>query len=388
MITLADLRARNTLPSWQEAVAVVQELLHTTAPASGSAARLPDIEHIGLSPDGTIAVLPGSPVPQDPVRHLAVLMDLLLEDVTAPPELIDIVQRNTTDPPEARSLDDLAKALAFFERPGRRDDIAALVARASVAEEQTRADEELRRLKARAIEGEKPRELAPAGAKRTQRSAVVPLVLAAGLLAIALSAGALWWRTQGSSAQTAVVEQTADAEGADGEGSSVETPGAPPEAAPTSLLGRVGDAVRSVFSGSPATPELVPPPPAPPAPVVAAPHARRRAARASATGARNGVTDADDAEMDPVTIITTELGGRPLEPDAPAESAPVMNSDALYSSGDLSVLPPTIVRPVIPPRPRRTLRPKPWRCSIWWSTGRGAWNGWCWRRTPPAFTSE
>src|SRR5215204_5875280 len=115
MITLADLRARNTLPSWQEAVAVVQELFHATAAARGSAARLPDIEHIGLSPDGTVAVLPGSPVPQDPVGHLAVLMDLLLEDVTAPPELIDIVQRNTTDPPEASSLDDLAKALAFFE---------------------------------------------------------------------------------------------------------------------------------------------------------------------------------------------------------------------------------------------------------------------------------
>ena len=68
--------------------------------------------------------------------------------------------------------------------------------------------------------------------------------------------------------------------------------------------------------------------------------------------------------MDPVTIITTELGGRPLEPDAPAESAAVMDSDALYSSGDLSVLPPTIVRPVIPLRRRRTLRPTPWRSSI------------------------
>ena len=66
MITLADLRARNTLPSWQEAVAVVQELFHTTAGARGSAARLPDIEHIGLSPDGTIAALPGSPVPRIP----------------------------------------------------------------------------------------------------------------------------------------------------------------------------------------------------------------------------------------------------------------------------------------------------------------------------------
>ena len=34
MITLADLRARNTLPSWQEAVAMVQELFHSTTVAA------------------------------------------------------------------------------------------------------------------------------------------------------------------------------------------------------------------------------------------------------------------------------------------------------------------------------------------------------------------
>ena len=76
MITLADLRARNTLPSWQEAVAIVQELFHSTTVGRGAAPHIPDIEHIALSADGTIAALPGSPVPHDPVRHLAVVMDL------------------------------------------------------------------------------------------------------------------------------------------------------------------------------------------------------------------------------------------------------------------------------------------------------------------------
>ena len=41
MITLADLRARNTLPSWQEAVAIVQELFHSTTVARGAAAAPP-----------------------------------------------------------------------------------------------------------------------------------------------------------------------------------------------------------------------------------------------------------------------------------------------------------------------------------------------------------
>ena len=312
-------------------------------------------------------------------------MDLLLEDVTAPPELIDIVQRNITDPPESRSLEDLAKALAFFERPGRRDDIAALVARASVAEEQTRADEELRRLKARALEGERPREVAPAVATRKGRTVVVPLVAAAGLLAIAVSAGALWWRAQGSPADTTLVGGTADAGDSDGGGSPVGTQEAPPDPAPTSLLGRVGDAVRSVFSGSPA-PELVPEPPAPPAPVVAAPHARRRPARAS--GKRgNGLTVADDAKTDPVTIITTELGGRPLEPEAPPESAARMDSETVYTSGDLSVLRPRLSARSSPLRPPRMRRPRASRCSICWSTGRVAWNRCCSRRIPPASMS-
>jgi hypothetical protein len=358
MITLADLRARNTLPSWQEAVAIVQELFHTTAAGRGSAAGLPDIEHIGLSTDGTIATLPGSPVPHDPVRHLAVIMDLLLEDVTAPPELVDIVQRNLTDQPEARSVEELAKALAFFERPGRRDDIAALVARALVAEEQTRADEELRRLKARALEGEMGRDVAGPVAAPGGRSALVPLVAAVALLALALSAGALWWQTQASSPEADAIAQAASAEGGEGEGSSATSPEASPDSRPTSLLGRVGDAVRSVFSASPSTPELVPTPPASPAPVVAAPHARRRAARASANAARNGLTVADDPETDPVTIITTELGGRALEPEGPPESAAARDSETVYTSGDLSVLPPTIVRPVIPPPPSANAPPE------------------------------
>src|SRR3954454_2708984 len=180
MITLADLRARNTLPSWQEAVAIVQELFHATVAARGSSARLPDIEHIALADDGTITLLPGGSIPADPVRHLAVITQLLLEDVSAPPELIDIVQRNVTDPPESRSVEELVKALAFFERPGRRDDIARLVQRASLAEEQTRADEELRRLKARTAQPEKPAEAVSNQPPATRRrSLVVPLAAAA-----------------------------------------------------------------------------------------------------------------------------------------------------------------------------------------------------------------
>ena len=39
MVTLADLRARNVQPAWQEAVAVVQELVQTV---TSTAVSLPD----------------------------------------------------------------------------------------------------------------------------------------------------------------------------------------------------------------------------------------------------------------------------------------------------------------------------------------------------------
>ena len=63
----------------------------------------------------------------------------------------------------------------------------------------------------------------------------------------------------------------------------------------------------------------------------------------------------DDDETDPVTIITTELGGRPLDPLRQRRSR---ETDALYTSGDLNVLPPTIVRPVIPPPPAPNAPPE------------------------------
>jgi hypothetical protein len=364
MITLADLRARSTLPSWQEAVAIVQELFHATA-AGGSTLRLPDIEHIALSPEGAIIALPGSSIPPDPVRHLAVLLDVLLEDVTAPPELKDIVQRNCADPPEARSIDELVNALAFFERPGRREDIGRLVARALEAGEQTRADDELRRLKARAIEAEKQGQPVLADvAVPPRRVAVMPLA-AAALLLLAGVGGAVWWMAQSRSSSTSRAASTEVTPSAQtGNTSSGNTPtgntGAAPVAKPASFLGRVGDAVRAAFTSSAAEPAVIPPPPPAPPPAPAPVHRLRRqlSARAAAGPAPNASADAEEAATDPVSIITTELGGHAIEPDIPTDAAAGSAGDALYTAGDVSVLPPSIVRPVIPPPPAANAPPE------------------------------
>ena len=357
MITVADLRARNALPSWQESVAIVQELVHATVAARGSAARLPDVEHIGLGADGTIALLAGGASPQDPVRHLAVLLDLLLEDVTAPDQLLQLVKRNIDDPPEAESVDELAKSLAFFERPGRRDDIARLVARAAVAEEQTRADEELQRLKMRALEAEKPRQEDRAeAAAPPHRSVLVPVAVVAALVLGAVG-GVLWWTAQATGSQFTAAAKSGETAHGTNKDTTAGTLGKAPDQ-PASLLERFGTAVlnaASSLTGSSTEVQAALPPPVPPAPTEAAHVRRRRSSRTSSHAALTDPVPAIDDETDPVMIITTELGGRPLEP---ASAAPEPEANALYTSGDLDVLPPTIVRPVIGPPPAANAPPE------------------------------
>jgi hypothetical protein len=152
MVTLADLRARSTVPSWQEAVAIVQQLFLATVGERGSAARLPDVAHIGLNPDGSIALLPQSSIPENPVRHLAVLLCLMLENVPAPGPLLDLAERNLKDPPEFPVPEEFTRSLRYFERPRRDEDIKDLVIRAERAREQKTVEDELRHLEERAQE--------------------------------------------------------------------------------------------------------------------------------------------------------------------------------------------------------------------------------------------
>ena len=193
MISVGDLRARDVLPTWQEAVAVVQELVHATGAVTSAAASLPDIEHISLSPEGTIVVLPGTSVTgaTSPVRRVAVILELLLDGVPAPDQLKALVSRNVVDPPESQTVAEFAHAVSFFERPGRGSDIQALVERASAASERTRADEELRRLQAKALEAsERGAPAEPKKGSKPQRR-LYPLVLIGGLtLVVSLLTGA------------------------------------------------------------------------------------------------------------------------------------------------------------------------------------------------------
>jgi hypothetical protein len=195
MVSLTDLRARNVVPTWQEGVAVVQELLHTLA-AQGPVDRLPDMRHVALIANGEVVALPGNPSGDHPVRHLARMLQMLLEGASAPPQLEQFVAANLTNPPEIASVEEFSAQLAFFERPGRRTDVEQLVSRAMSTDAQFRAEEELRRLKTKAAEAaEQPKpeqaQAAPT-ARRRRRARHGAAVAVMAMAAFAVAVGA-WW---------------------------------------------------------------------------------------------------------------------------------------------------------------------------------------------------
>jgi hypothetical protein len=211
MVSLAELRARNVVPVWQEAVAVVQELIQTVKATTGSAELLPDLEHVALIPNGDVVALPGSPEPGSPVRHAAVMLKLLLEGVPAPPELEQFITRNVAEQPQFDNVAEFSRNLAFFERPGRRADVERLVGRAIAAEQTSRADEELRRLKERASEVTQAMP-APDFLQQPQkqvRTIPIPLVAVAG---VAVIAAGLWiWTRVSQPGQPKPAEAVAQA---------------------------------------------------------------------------------------------------------------------------------------------------------------------------------
>ena len=157
MISLADLRARNVQPVWQEAVAVIQELIQTvsatSSPLARSRAHRPHSER-------RRRCAAGQPPPPIPCVTRRMMLDVLVDGIATPPELEQFLQRNLTTPPQLDSLAEFSRQLAFFERPGRRADVERLVGRAAAAEQITRADEELKRLMEKANEADdKPKEM-------------------------------------------------------------------------------------------------------------------------------------------------------------------------------------------------------------------------------------
>lgn len=128
-VSLAECRRLGIRPAWPEAVAVVLEAAEQVS-RSGDSSVTPDAAHVVVGCDG-LAVVPGTPIPPHPVQQIARLLADLLHDEPAPSELRELIAQNDQIPPACAWIEEFTTALAFFERPQRREMIAQFGARAA-----------------------------------------------------------------------------------------------------------------------------------------------------------------------------------------------------------------------------------------------------------------
>lgn len=111
--------------SWQEAVAIVQEV----ASKLGDLPSVPPPEDLIIEEDGTIALGFASEVVENPVISLASLLVRLLHETDAPAQLRRLAQDDAGPNPPHASLAEFMGALAFFDQPDRRGELRSLAGR-------------------------------------------------------------------------------------------------------------------------------------------------------------------------------------------------------------------------------------------------------------------
>lgn len=174
-ITLQDIVLLKVALSWQEAVAVILEMIGSLS----NRHAFPDPAQVRISDIGEVRTIGTRALPGHTTRAAASVLRELLGGGTAPPELRAIIDQNTSADPRHKTLDEFVAALAYFERPGRRGDVAAVYARAHALYVKALADLELERLRAKAMREQVAQEPGP------ERAAKWPqLALRVGFIAL------------------------------------------------------------------------------------------------------------------------------------------------------------------------------------------------------------
>jgi len=322
----SDLVAPAAALQWHEAVAVVLQLTDTIKELR--AASLPDLPHIQLFADGTIAILPGAPSSGQPVTQLATILTSLLQGAPAPPELVQLVAQAASG--SDQSIDGFAKALRYFERPARQAVLRAAVERIAISVPQARIAAELRRVVEKARAASQP--AAERATPTHRRSRKLMVVVLFGLVVLLGAAAVVWWRfprllNGSSSVVTRATQAVAQA---------------------------FNSAVDRVFAGpaTEQTPELRESVPSRPKP--ASPGVRRKRADPQALGAQPLPAAPEPAGVavptltaavsalaarDPVLLTAPELP--PITPE------PLSDADRIYSRLDPGVTPPVPLQPLL-----------------------------------------
>jgi TonB family protein len=316
MVTATELGRPEFALHWHEAVAIVAETAAILL--ARGITSVPDAASVVLTPDGTLHLLDEGPPSPAPVRRLGVMLDGLMSTSACPPELRRLADESMADPPAFSTIEDFADALAFFERPGRDELLAAVAARASEAALEARAHTELEHLEARTRNvsrdtGPRPEETRSHGTRNR-----IVVLFAGSLLVSAVVGGVLGLRA---------IDSEARANGA-----------------PATITERVRARVdRIAQKGLEAVGLRTPEPPSPTPPVVTAPpRVRPRPARRATP------------EL-PVTISVKELASGPVSPLSsavtPGAPEPMVHDEAVYNAAAEDVEPAVLRRPHLPTLP-------------------------------------
>jgi hypothetical protein len=126
-VRVGDVLARGVSIRWDEAVALLQEIVDTAIEAGGDNAPIPGFDDVLIDGEGTVALQSTRRGERGPVAAGRALHTLLATaDVPVPLRLF-VTQANA--PETHRSLQAFAEGLAYFGRPGRNELIQAIYER-------------------------------------------------------------------------------------------------------------------------------------------------------------------------------------------------------------------------------------------------------------------
>jgi hypothetical protein len=131
--------------SWHEAVAIVQEVVSQLSPGLA----VPAPEDLLFEDNGSLMFGFGSESDEMPVVSLGRLLQDLLNGIDAPAGLRDLATENSKSSPAHVTIEGFSRALAFYERPNRANDLSAVAARLRGARPVDTAQAEFDRLRDR-----------------------------------------------------------------------------------------------------------------------------------------------------------------------------------------------------------------------------------------------
>jgi len=173
--------------TWHEVVAIVQEV----AAQLGSGSSVPGGDDLLLDADGVLRFGFGPDTDENPVSGLGSLLKTLLEGVDAPVGLREIAEANARATPALSSVESFQRAVGFYERPGRVNELRAVADRLAEHASRPVPEQEFERLREKvSARAEDPKSHQEEPRRKISRkgliaAAVLELVVLAAIVAYA-----------------------------------------------------------------------------------------------------------------------------------------------------------------------------------------------------------